>query len=373
VKNSARVSQLRIGAGLAKYVLKATFRNKAGYFFSFVFPLVFVLIFGMLGNVRQVVRLGVAEGFDRGGAVYRAIEAVAAEEAGAAGAVELVRGSEAELRRKLRYGQIAGILAPDGAPDGTSAAGVALVTAGSGSNRAMAEGILNGVLAELSLRAAGVERPAYRLVRRELPGKAIRHIDFILPGQIGFAMLSLATFGIAYNLATLRKTLVLKRMFATAVKPITFVVAQGLSRSVQAVLQTAVLIAVGVGAFGFTLSQGWASFAAMLFLAFLGILAFIGFGILLSNLADDDHSLPVVLNLFNLPQVLLAGVFFPIDGLPGWVQAVGNNLPLAYLNISLRQVALEGSSLPQVWPYLLGMFAWAAAAYVLAARTFRTE
>ena len=35
--------------------------------------------------------------------------------------------------------------------------------------------------------------------------------------------------------------------------------------------------------------------------------------------------------------------------------------------------ALDGAGLLELWPYLLGMTAWAALAYVLAARTFRTE
>jgi ABC-2 type transport system permease protein len=160
---------------------------------------------------------------------------------------------------------------------------------------------------------------------------------------------------------------------ATAAAPLTLVLAQGFSRSVQAVLQTAILIAIGVFAFQFTLARGWVTFVEMLFLSFVGVLAFLGFGILMTNVADDEHTLPVMLNLFNLPQVLLAGVFFSTESLPGWVQAVGNNLPLSYLNNALRSAAIDGAGIPDLWPYLLGLSAWGIAAYVLAARTFRTE
>ena len=364
---STTPSQLRIGLGLARYILKSTLRNKAGYFFSFVFPLVFVVVFGLFSNARQSVKIGVAPGVDAGTPLFSAITAAAS----APDAVfELVHGSEDDLRDRLRLGQIAGIVEP--APGST--AGLTLVTAGgSGRDKTTVQAFVRGLVDEMNLRAAGVTQPPFQLQQRELPGRMLRHIDFILPGQIGFSMLSLATFGIAYNLASLRKTLVLKRMFATSVKPLTFVVAQGLSRSVQAVIQAAIILVVGVAAFGFHLEHGWATVLLMLGLSFLGILSFIGFGILMSNVAADEQTLPVMLNLFNLPQVLLAGVFFSTEGAPEWVRAIGDNLPLSYLNTALRKAALEGAGLLQVWPYLLGMFVWAAITYVLAARTFKPE
>ncbi|TSC66620.1 MAG: antibiotic transport system permease protein, partial [Candidatus Berkelbacteria bacterium Gr01-1014_85] len=203
--------------------------------------------------------------------------------------------------------------------------------------------------------------------------KEFRYIDFALPGQIGFSLLSLATFGVAFGMITLRETLVLKRIFATTVRPIQFVLALVLSRSFQAVLQAAAIIVIGVLAFDFTLQDGWMSGLSMLVLSFLGILTFVGFGILISNLAKDENTLPIALNIFNLPQFLLSGVFFPIDDMPATVRLIGNNLPLSYLNIALRKVSIEGLGLFEVWPYILGMLGWAIFSYLIAAKTFKTE
>jgi ABC-2 type transport system permease protein len=366
-KGNRAASQIRMGAGLTRYVLKATFRNKAGYFFSFIFPVVFVVAFGLLGTSRPVLKLGISATLDGQDPVIQALEQMASEREAP---IELVRGSDRELERQLRQGRIAGIIAREGRFKGK----VAVITSsGSPHGGAAAENILKGILADLNLRAAGIARPSFQVERREIAGQRSRFIDFALPGQIGFSMLSLATFGVGFTLSTLRKTLVLKRLLATAVYPLTFVVALCLGRSVQAVVQAAAIIAIGVFAFGFSLAHGWITFLEMLLLSFLGIMAFLGYGILISNVARDEQTLPVVLNLFNLPQVVLGGVFFPIDTMPPWLQAIGSNLPLAYLNISLRKAAGEGLGLVQLWPYLLGMFAWGVVAYLLAARTFHTE
>lgn len=362
------VNQVNVTLGLTKYSLKASLRNKASYFFSFVFPLVFVMVFGLLGSGDQKLKLGVTNTVDTNNPIYRTLETIAAKDNAP---LELVKGEQSDLEKQLNQDKIASIVAP---ADGRQSTTVKLVTSnGNPQGKASAEAFLNGVLSQMNLQASGLKDPPFKLSTQEISGKTYRYIDFALPGQIGFSMLSLATFGVAFTFITLRKTLVLKRMFATTVKPISFVIAQCLSRSVQAMLQTVVIIAVGVVAFHFTLANGWLTLLEMLVLSFFGVLAFLGFGILIANVAKDEQSLPVALNLFNLPQILLAGVFFPIDGMPKWVQAIGNNLPLAYLNTSLRKVAIEGVSFGSLWPYILGLFAWGVAAYILAARTFKTE
>ncbi|MFN3648766.1 MAG: ABC transporter permease [Armatimonadota bacterium] len=355
-------SQLRIGLGLTRFAIRATLRNKTGYFFSLVFPLVFVLVFGLLSDTRSVLKIGVSDRLPEGHPVVAALQA---DPSVSEGEVALQRSADAVLEKQLREGKIAALLVP-AAEDSAS---IGVTTSQNAGQQALTAGALVQVAADRARRGADAER----VERRQLPGRQYRHIDYVLPGQIGFSILALATFGIGYNLLTLRKTLVLKRMFATSARPLTFLVAQGLSRTLQGVLQTAILIAVGAGLFHATLAHGWTTAATMTLLSAVGLLSFLGFGIVGANLSDDEHVVSMALNLFHLPQVLVAGVFFPSDALPGWVQAVGNHLPLAYLNTSLRMAALDGAGLAQVAPYLAGLGAWAVLAYWMAARTFRAE
>ncbi len=363
------ISQVAVTLGLTKYSLKASLRNRAGYFFSFVFPLVFVSVFGLIGNSSQATKIGIPDNLDRTNPIYKTVKILADQKDSP---IQLVNGSEADLEKQLSKADIASILAPSAnqkVPD----LSITLVTSnGSPQGKAASENLLRGIISQMNLSATQMP-PVFSFTDKEISGRSYNYIDFLLPGQIGFSMLSLATFGVAFSFITLRKTLVLKRMFATAVKPLSFVIAQCLSRSVQAVIQAAVILFVGVWAFHFTLLNGWVSVVNMLVLSFLGILSFLGFGILISNLARDEQTLPVAINIFNLPQMLLAGVFFPIDGMPKWIQFIGNNLPLAYLNTAMRNVSIDGQSLFQVWPYIAGLVAWSTAAYVVAALTFKTE
>jgi len=362
-----RPNQLNITLGLTKYALLATLRNKTALFFSLIFPMAFILVFGLIGNSTNQIKLGITADFNHQSPVYVAIKAIADTKDSP---ITLEEGNKTDLEKKLSQSNLAAVIEP---PTSTSL-GLTLTTSNSNpAGQAEAESIVGGVLSQLNLQSAHVVNPPFKSDAREISGKVYRYIDFALPGQIGFSLLSLATFGVAFSFITLRRTLVLKRLFATNVTPLSFVLSQCLSRAVQAIIQVLIIIAVGVKFFHFDLPYGWWTVAEMLLISLIGVFSFLGFGMLISGIAKDEQSAPLAINLFNLPQMLLAGVFFSIDGMPKWVQFIGNNLPLAYFNIAMRKVTTEGLSIVAVWPYLGGMLVWSLVAYFLAAKTFKSE
>ena len=50
--------QVRAGLGLTRYALRATFRNKASYFFSLIFPLTLVLVFMRIAYISLPLGAG---------------------------------------------------------------------------------------------------------------------------------------------------------------------------------------------------------------------------------------------------------------------------------------------------------------------------
>jgi ABC-2 type transport system permease protein len=358
-------NQLRVTLGLTKYTLIGVLRNPSAVVFGLLFPLAFVGIFGAFSNAGiSKARIGLDADIAETNPVYISLQQLAEQEDSP---IELRRANETDLRSDIAEDSLDLVIAA------TDAGKLTLVTSNTsqgGSQQATT--IVREVVGAINVAATG-QPPAITLDTEEISGKSVRIIDFTLPGQIGFSLISITTFGIAFPFLTLRRTLVLKRLFATSIKPMSFVVAQGLARSTQGIAQAAIIIGAGVWWFQFTITNGWIGFAEMLILAALGVMAFLGFGIFFSNVVREEQSLPIVLNLFNLPQFLLSGVFFSTEMLPGWVRVIGDNLPLSYLNNAMREVALNGAHLPELWPYLLGLLIWGAIAYVLAAKTFQQE
>lgn len=177
----------------------------------------------------------------------------------------------------------------------------------------------------------------------ELPGRKYRKIDFILPGQLGFSLLMAGVFGSAFLLFSLRTSLVLKRLAATPITRGYLVLGEMLSRLFFHVLNFIIMVALGYFVFDFTLVNGMYTFMEMLVFSLLGLIIFMGIGFIISGATKNESSIAPVANTLTLPQILLCGLFFPVENYPHWLQSFCNILPLTFFVDGLRKIAFEGS------------------------------
>jgi ABC-2 type transport system permease protein len=276
----------------------------------------------------------------------------------------LIRADRSELERQLRQGKLEGVVVINGDD-------VQLEVNTASPQGQVSRLWLLSVIDQLNLRAAGVSDPTYTLEVGEVAGRQDRYIDFALPGQIGFALMSTAIFGTVFGLLYLKKSLVLKRLFATPVHGATILVGQGIARLIVVLMQTVVILGVGVLVFGFQLANGWTTFVGMMLLSALGLVVFMGFGLVIVGRTNDENAASPLTNLVTLPQFLLSGVFFPTDVFPSWVRIVADLLPLTFFNAAMRQLATEGAGLGEIWPSMLALCIWGVLAYIVAARSFK--
>jgi ABC-2 type transport system permease protein len=210
-------------------------------------------------------------------------------------------------------------------------------------------------------------------MEEKLPGRVYKTIDFILPGQLGFSLLSAGVFGVAFIFFSLRQNLVLKRFFATPIKKGYIVFGEALSRVIFQMLTAVIILVLGHYFFGFTLVNGFVTMIEMLVLSLIGLLVFMGFGFIVSGMAKNEAAIPPFSNLITLPQFLLAGTFFPVDNFPKWLQPISKILPLTHLNTAMRNVAFDGAHLTDCGTELAVLLAWGVVAYAVAVRVFKWE
>jgi ABC-2 type transport system permease protein len=213
-------NQARVALGLARYSLVASLRNRTALFFNFIFPLVLVFVFGTIGGGGpSKVNLGIPDGFDKSNQIYATLKAAADQ---GKAQVKFTTGSETELEKKVKQSKVDSILQapPDGSKDS-----IKLVSSNGNPSGKAVENVIGGVVSQMNLGALQganpTVKPPFSVSTSEISGKTFKTIDFALPGLIAFSLLSLATFGVAFPFITMRETLVLKRIFATTVRPLT--------------------------------------------------------------------------------------------------------------------------------------------------------
>lgn len=358
-------SNINATLALAKASFRSIMRSPSAVVFTLAFPLIFILVFGFLGGGGIKVDLAVAPGSNIENPVFKALEEVSV--------IHLVKGKDAaEIRNALEKGNYAAVIDVQKNAAGTPAYLVNVqYTSASMDKGNILKSVLNNLL--YTLNSKDVAPSIASLQESTVKGRTYRTIDFILPGQLGFSLLSTGVFGTAFVFFSLRQNLVIKRFFATPVKKSSIVFGEGIARIGFALLGAIFIIVIGHFFFKFTLIHGIITVLNMLVLAFIGLVVFMGFGFVVSGMAKSESTIPPISNIITLPQFLLSGTFFSIDNFPSWLQPISRALPLTYLNDAMRKVAFEGAGLWDVKFQIMVMIIWGIGIYAVAVKVFKWE
>ena len=198
----------------------------------------------------------------------------------------------------------------------------------------------------------------------------LTYFDFILPGILSMTIMQLGIFGVAFSFVAMKSNGALRRIQATPVHPIYFLLAQAVVRLAVTLMVAAILVGFGTYFFNFHMIGSYFEFGLI---CLLGIFTFLGIGFTIAGWARDETQVAPVANLIQLPLLMLSGVFFPRDGFPLWLKSVTDYSPLTYLSHGLRSIANEGSGFSELPTDVIGLSLWMIAIYFLAAKVFKWE
>ncbi len=355
---------------ITKGSLRAILRSPSAVVFSIFFPLIFILVFGFIGS--------------GGGPSYKVVLAPNSDTSN--GVIDSLKSfknvkfvtekNAAALQEDLSKGRITGVLDIEKAnvPGKNFSYLVKFnATTASADKFATFLPLLENIISKID-RSTFQQQQTYAQVAPQITTvREYRTIDFILPGQLGFSLLSSGVFGVAFLFFNLRQQLVLKRFYATPINRSYIVLGEGLSRVIFQLITAVIIIAIGHFFFHFTLVHGWLTFLEIMVLSFIALLVFMGFGFVVSGLANNESTIPPLANIVTLPQFLLAGTFFSIDVFPAWLQPICRILPLTYFNDAMRKIAFEGAHLSDCWLQIGVLILWGIVIYGVAIKVFRWE
>ncbi len=364
--NNKPYSNTRATLAIAKASFRSIIRSPSAVVFSLAFPLIFIIVFANIGGGGISVDVGVAKTCDTSSDIYQALKSIKM--------VNLIKDqTPEEMNSNLLKGRIDVILDIKTTQTMPRFIIDARYTKASQEKGNIFKSVLNNIFYEMNKYIPNPPPSIAEIHETTVSGREYKYIDFILPGMLGFSLLSSGVFGTAFVFLSLRLTLVIKRFFATPVKRYSIVLGEAIARLVFALLGALFIIAVGHFAFGFTLIHGTITVLNMLVLSAIGLVIFMGFGFIISGIAKNDSSVPPLSNIITLPQFLLSGTFFATTAFPTWLQSISRVLPLTHLNDAMRKVAFEGASLGDVTHQLLILAMWFVGIYIIAVKTFKWE
>lgn len=206
--------------------------------------------------------------------------------------------------------------------------------------------------------------------RQPVTGKAIRYVDWVLPGVLSMNMMFSCLFGVGYVIVRYRKSGVLKRLSATPLRPVEFLMAQMISR-LWLVMAITTVVFIGCHFFlRFTMNG---SYASLFFVLLLGAVCLISLGLLLSVHTSSEELAGGLLNVTTWPMLILSGVWFSMEGAPEWLRLLSQAMPLTHIIDAARAIMIDGVGLLDVGGSLLFLAVATAIFMSLGAWLFRWE
>jgi len=199
----------------------------------------------------------------------------------------------------------------------------------------------------------------------------IRGSTYLLAGLLGYSVISTAFVGLAITLVLRRESGVLKRVRGTPLPTPMFLGAVIGSTLLVIALGSVAQLLVG----RFVVDAGWPSRPGELAVALLiGAASFAALGLAITGVIRSAEGASALVNAISLPLVFISGVFFSVDSLPGFLQAVAEVSPLTYLLRLVREcVVAGGEGLGGALEAIAVLAGWGLAGLVVAVRMFRWE
>ncbi len=211
------------------------------------------------------------------------------------------------------------------------------------------------------------------------PGFPIEYVragpDLDLVDSLAPALIAFFAFFFVFLLTTVavlreRTSGTLERLMASPLRQSELVVGYSLGMGLFALIQSVLVTGLSIVALQLDV---FGNVGLVFLVAVLLTVSAVNLGILASSFARNEFQAVQFIPVVIVPQALLSGAFWPLDGMPGWVQGLARALPMTYAQEAMREVMVSGRGILdfEVYGRLLVLAGFAGPFIVLGALGLR--
>ncbi len=365
---SRMVAELRVYA-------RSNLRSREGFFFTLIFPIILILLFGAIFSGGGVsVATVYVQNLDSGSAGSGFITALNSTSNGCSPSATTglclrpVAADQNFTQYLSSHSASDGIVIPS---DFTASyttnhlVNITLYGNPASTTSAIVSGITREVVNGFNVYgASGVHNIG--VDTRTAVSSSYKYIDFLIPGLIGFSALTSPMFALVNISSTYRRDKVFKVLSLTPLTKTEWLLSKIIWYIGTTVVSFALMSAVGVFVFGAHIVLTWGIAAFLV----LGPFFFVSLGMLVGTVSNSPESAAVVGNLVTFPMMFLSGTFFPVSSMPMYLQGIAHVLPLYYMIEGLNNVMIYGNYVPALYDMGL-LVVISVVVFALAVRFFR--
>jgi ABC-2 type transport system permease protein len=353
--------------------MKRLFRDRMALFFTFLFPLIFLFVFGSL-NRNNSVTFSTA-------IINESNSAYSKQFVGEIEKQEVFKVDKdihdfSKANEKMARGELdATIELPANFGDikqgQTYPSGKVVVHYTQNNQQAASTltTIIQAHLQETNIKLIKAQAP-FSVEQKQNNQRSLSAFDYTFTGLLGFSILGAGIFGPMNVFPELKKMGILRRLHTTPLRVWQYFLSNMMSNAVVGLMSIGVMFIVAITVFDLHVVGNYFELAA--FLVF-GIITILGIGLALGGWAKNERQVAPLANIIVFPMMFLSGTFFPRYAMPHWLQDITTFMPLTPVIDGARLIATEGKHLVDIGSQLGIMAIWVIVIYVIAFRVFRWE
>jgi len=356
----------------ARINIKRFFRDKTALFFTIIFPLIFLFIFGGIFGRNGSVNFKIAM-FNQSNTPFSrnfSNQISSSKEF----SVDRTITTMADANQKMSRGQIdATLILPQAfgqIKDGSPAGQVKVLYDENNASAAQTiTAILQGFVAGVNEKTI-VRQTPLTVASVSTNTAGLTQFDYTFSGLLGFAIIGLGIFGPVNVFPELKKQGVLRRIHVTPIKVWQYFISNVISQAVIGLISIAIMFIVAKVIFHLKMSGSYLDLAVIVV---IGIFTIFGIGLAIGGWAKNQNQAAPLSNIVVFPLMFLTGVFFPTYLMPVWLQNISTYLPLTPVINSIRLIITENKGLTDLGPQIGIIAVWAVVIYFIAFKVFRWE
>lgn len=324
-------------------------RDKATLTLTFLFPVLFILVFGFLmrdtGGANSA-HLGL---FVPAGVSTQALDTALSQ----AGSITVTRYDNREdlaaalSAHKVNFGLVWNGEKLDFIYDPTRVQ----------DNYTFQE-LAQGIASAFNLRNQGlspvVEASTVDVGRKE----ASNWFNLVVPGILAFSILATGLLAVSGHITAMKERRLLDRLVVTPMRPVALLAAIATVRVAVVYISTLVTLWVATAILHLTFSVNWFYYSVFVIIATLGMM---GLGTVIALFVRKPSSAGHLASILTMVMMFLSGIYFPIEIMPSYLRAVAAALPLTYMAGAMRfATGVTDMSLLRFWAITVGLLALAA-------------
>lgn len=195
--------------------------------------------------------------------------------------------------------------------------------------------LANGIAATFNMQRQNASS-AINVVRIDAGEiKSISWFNLVLPGILAFTILSSGLFAISGHLTQMKQRNILDRLIVTPMSPATLLLAIALVRLAVGALSTLITLGVGILVFRLHFTIDWLRYGVFVVCSTLGTM---GLGTLIALIVRRPSSAGNVANAAAMIMMFMAGIYFPVSFMPAFMRTMSRLMPLTHMANVMRHV-----------------------------------